>query len=64
MQEHVVIGSRGSALALWQSEHVKSLLEEAHPGISVDIRIIKTKGDLILDKALTWLSRWISASTP
>lgn len=55
MQEHVVIGSRGSALALWQSEHVKSLLEEAHPGISVDIRIIKTKGDLILGKALNMI---------
>jgi hydroxymethylbilane synthase len=48
----VVIGSRGSRLALWQAEKVRELLEEAHPGLAAEIRIIKTKGDAILDRPL------------
>lgn len=46
-----VIGSRGSALALWQSELVKSLLEDA-TGQPVTIRRIKTTGDKITDVPL------------
>jgi hydroxymethylbilane synthase len=41
----LVIGSRGSQLALWQSEWAKARLLEAHPDLSVDIEVIKTKGD-------------------
>jgi hydroxymethylbilane synthase len=44
------IGSRGSQLALWQANHVKSLLEER--GHSVGIEVIKTTGDKITDVAL------------
>jgi hydroxymethylbilane synthase len=44
------IGSRGSQLALWQANHVKSLLEEG--GHSVGIEVIKTTGDKITDVAL------------
>jgi hydroxymethylbilane synthase len=44
------IGSRGSQLALWQANHVASLLREQ--GHSVEIEIIKTTGDKILDVAL------------
>jgi hydroxymethylbilane synthase len=44
------IGSRGSQLALWQANHVASLLRE--PGHTVEIEIIKTTGDKILDVAL------------
>lgn len=47
------IGSRGSKLALWQSHHIKELLEKAHPELSVEITIIKTKGDIIQDVALS-----------
>ena len=47
------IGSRGSKLALWQSETVKSALEKAHPHLKVEIKIIKTKGDKILDVSLS-----------
>ena len=44
------IGSRGSQLALWQANHVAALLREQ--GHSVEIEIIKTTGDKILDVAL------------
>lgn len=44
------IGSRGSALALWQAEHVKARLAAA--GHAVAIRIITTTGDRVLDKRL------------
>jgi len=41
----VILGSRGSKLALWQSNWVSDRLREAHPGLEVEIRIIKTTGD-------------------
>lgn len=49
----IKIGSRGSELALWQSLFVKKELERLNKNISVEIRIIKTKGDKILDVALS-----------
>ena len=45
--KHVVIGSRGSDLALWQANFVKAELENL--GCSVAINIIKTQGDIIQD---------------
>ncbi len=50
-RKRLVIGTRGSKLALWQSEHVKERLEEV-TGLPVDIEIIKTTGDKILDVPL------------
>ncbi|MCA2005145.1 MAG: hydroxymethylbilane synthase [Ignavibacterium sp.] len=47
------MGSRGSELALWQANFVKKELEKKHRGLSVEIKIIKTKGDKILDVALS-----------
>jgi hydroxymethylbilane synthase len=47
---HLRIGSRGSKLALWQSNHIAALLRER--GLSVDIEIIHTTGDKITDVAL------------
>ncbi len=44
------IGSRGSQLALWQANHIKTLLEAR--GHQVEIEIIKTTGDKITDVAL------------
>ena len=49
----LVIGTRGSALALWQTNHVAAMLRERHPGISIRIETIQTKGDKILDVALS-----------
>jgi len=46
------IGTRGSALALWQAHWVKDALLLAHPGLSVELNIIKTKGDRIQDVPL------------
>jgi hydroxymethylbilane synthase len=52
MREHFIIGSRGSKLALWQSEWVKSRLMELRPGAEIRIEIIKTSGDVMLDVPL------------
>lgn len=46
------IGTRGSKLALAQAEFVCETLREAYPEHEFEIRIIKTKGDVILDKPL------------
>ena len=46
------IGSRGSKLALTQTGLIEKSLKEVHPGLETEIIIIKTKGDLILDKPL------------
>jgi len=43
--EVVVIGTRGSPLAMWQAEHVRHALLEAHPALKVEIQVIRTTGD-------------------
>jgi hydroxymethylbilane synthase len=48
----LVVATRGSALALWQANHVKARLEAAEPGLSVELLVLKTKGDKILDVPL------------
>ncbi len=52
MPGHVTIGTRGSKLALWQANWVKDALMAGDAGLKVDITIIKTKGDKILDVPL------------
>lgn len=47
-----VIGTRGSALALWQAHAVAEAFESAYPGLAVDIRVIKTTGDRNLSTPL------------
>ena len=53
MKQKIVIGSRGSELALWQANHIKREIEKKNKNIKVEINIIKTKGDKILDVALS-----------
>jgi len=53
LKQKIVIGSRGSELALWQANHIKREIEKKNKNVSVEIRIIKTKGDKILDVALS-----------
>lgn len=53
MQEIVRIGTRGSNLALFQAELTKKKLLEKFPDINVEIVVVKTKGDKILDVALS-----------
>jgi hydroxymethylbilane synthase len=48
----IVIGTRGSALALWQANHIRDRLQEFEPGLVIELRIIKTQGDKILDTPL------------
>lgn len=47
------IGTRGSKLALWQARYTADLLHAACPDLEVSIEVIKTKGDKILDVALS-----------
>jgi hydroxymethylbilane synthase len=46
------IATRESRLAMWQTEHVAARLAESHPGLSVEIVGMTTKGDRILDRPL------------
>lgn len=52
MSKTIKIGTRGSQLALWQADWVKSNLQSTYPSLSVELVIIKTKGDKILDVPL------------
>jgi hydroxymethylbilane synthase len=52
MERNVKIGTRGSQLALWQANWVKSELLRRHSNISADLITIKTKGDKITDVPL------------
>lgn len=51
-QTQLRIGTRGSALALWQAEWVKAQLLAAHEELAVELLVIKTTGDKILDVPL------------
>jgi hydroxymethylbilane synthase len=52
MRKLIKIGTRGSLLATTQSTWVKNQIEAQHPGVSVELVIIVTKGDKILDVPL------------
>lgn len=52
MRPKLTIGSRGSKLALTQTNQVADMIRAAIPGVEVDITIISTRGDRILDKPL------------
>ena len=52
MSKKVVIGTRGSKLALWQAEWIRSQLMELHEGLEVELMKIKTTGDKIQDVPL------------
>jgi hydroxymethylbilane synthase len=50
--DRLVIATRGSQLALWQAHHVKAQIERVSPKTQVELSIIKTSGDQILDVPL------------
>ncbi len=52
MRNRITIATRGSMLALWQAEHVKAMLQERHAGLTVELLLLKTQGDKILDVPL------------
>lgn len=48
-----ILGTRGSPLALWQAEHIAKKIREQYTDVSVELKIIKTQGDKILDVSLS-----------
>lgn len=51
--KRIVIGTRGSPLALAQVEIITGLLQSAHPGLIVERKIIKTSGDRFTEISLS-----------
>ncbi|MGA2191771.1 MAG: hydroxymethylbilane synthase [Nitrospirota bacterium] len=51
-RDKIVIGTRGSMLALWQAEFVQRELMKTNPGVTIVLEKIKTTGDMILDVPL------------
>ena len=47
LKDRLVIGTRGSLLALTQAKLVEKELKEIVPSVKIDLKIIKTKGDML-----------------
>jgi hydroxymethylbilane synthase len=45
MRPAIRVATRGSALALWQAEHVVALLRGVEPGLEVELEVVQTQGD-------------------
>lgn len=52
-KQTLIIGTRQSDLALWQANFVKRELEKNNKNLKVELKLVKTKGDKILDVALS-----------
>lgn len=52
MKEKLVIGTRGSKLALWQANYIADCLRSRYPGVEVSLKRVMTTGDKILDVPL------------
>ncbi|MEG0971124.1 MAG: hydroxymethylbilane synthase, partial [Acidaminococcaceae bacterium] len=52
MKQNMIIGTRQSLLALWQSNHIAQRLRQQYPQCQVTLKKIVTKGDRILDVPL------------
>lgn len=48
----LIIATRKSQLALWQSEFIKAFLQERYPNLHISLQGFKTKGDVLLDTPL------------
>lgn len=46
MEKLLIIGSRGSKLALWQAEWIRTLISRFHPAVTARVEVIKTTGDV------------------
>lgn len=51
--DKLIIATRGSALALWQANHVKDRISAIAPELQIELSIIKTSGDRIQDVRLS-----------
>ena len=59
MHNSLVIGTRGSQLALWQAQFIKDQLERLYTDLEVNLKIIKTTGDTIPDRSLVGLGKGV-----
>jgi len=50
----LIIGSRGSKLALVQTYYVKDLLEKIDENLDIEIKVVKTRGDVDQRSPITW----------
>ncbi len=50
--EKLIIATRGSQLAMWQAEYVKSELQKRFPDMEIEFEVVTSTGDKILDKPL------------
>ncbi len=55
--EAVLIGTRASKLALWQSNHVRDAILAVHAGVEISLERISTRGDEIQDRPLAAIGR-------
>ena len=53
MKNKLILGSRGSQLALWQTRFVADLLQSFSPSLELEIKVIETTGDANLETALS-----------
>lgn len=51
-RQTITIATRGSKLALWQAEYVRNRILEHHRNLAVNLLVLKTRGDIILDVPL------------
>ena len=49
----ISVGTRGSALAMWQTRFVVERLNSIDPNLDIEIKQIKTLGDRVRDRALS-----------
>ena len=59
MHNSLTIGTRGSQLALWQSQFVKNQLERHFSDIEVHLKVIKTTGDTFQNRSLVGLGKGV-----
>ncbi|ACF46559.1 hydroxymethylbilane synthase [Prosthecochloris sp. ZM] len=53
MKQQLIIGTRSSPLALWQAEFTKAELSKNFPELDIQLKLIKTTGDVLLDSPLS-----------
>ena len=51
-KQKLVIGTRSSQLALWQTDYIAARLTEVYPALHIEKKLITTQGDKILDVPL------------
>lgn len=59
MTSSITIGTRGSQLALWQSQYIKDRINNLYPNLEIQLKIIKTKGDRIQERSLVGLGKGV-----